>query len=113
VTVNNANADLPPPIGAYFKARNAFNVELTVAPFAADAVVKDENQEHRGRAAIRAWVDDTTQKYHAKAEPLEIRREGERIVVSARVSGDFPGSPIELDHAFVVSGDAITLLEIG
>jgi ketosteroid isomerase-like protein len=112
VGVGNANARLPAPIAAYFAARNAFDIDRTVASFANDAVVKDENREHRGRAAIRAWVDETTQKYHAKVQPLEVRPVSDKIVVVGLVSGDFPGSPVTLDHAFVVSGDEITVLEI-
>jgi len=33
-------------------------------------------------------------------------------VVTCRLSGNFPGSPVELRHAFVVAGAKITRLEI-
>jgi len=103
---------LPAPIAAYFEARNAFDVDAIVAPFDDDAVVADENQQHRGRAAIRAWIEETTRKYRASAEPKDAKDEGEQIVVSALVSGDFPGSPILLDHAFTLAGQKIKRLEI-
>jgi hypothetical protein len=33
-------------------------------------------------------------------------------VVTARISGDFPASPVELDHIFELDADRITSLEI-
>jgi hypothetical protein len=39
-------------------------------------------------------------------------RDGATIVVG-RVAGDFPNSPIELDHIFRLDGDKIASLEIG
>jgi len=35
-----------------------------------------------------------------------------RTIVTGRVSGDFPGSPIELRYAFALDGDEIARLEI-
>ena len=34
-------------------------------------------------------------------------------VVTARVSGNFPNSPANLDHVFEIHGDRIASLEIG
>jgi hypothetical protein len=34
------------------------------------------------------------------------------VAILARVSGDFPGSPVELQHAFRLDGDQIASLEI-
>jgi hypothetical protein len=105
--------DLPTPIAAYFKARNEFDIDAIVAAFEQNAVVKDENAEHRGLPAIRSWVEETTRKYHAKVEPTESRKSGGKTVVSGLVSGDFPGSPVSLEHAFTLSGQLISRLEIG
>ena len=33
-------------------------------------------------------------------------------IVTCGISGNFPGSPIELPHAFVIAGGKITSLEI-
>jgi ketosteroid isomerase-like protein len=107
------SVDLSAPIAAYFETRNAFDVEAILAPFHDDAIVIDEDQEYRGRAAIRAWVEETTRKYHAKVEPKAAQGTNGEFVVSALVSGDFPGSPILLDHAFTLSGQKIARLEIG
>ena len=39
-------------------------------------------------------------------------RDGGTVVVG-KVSGDFPGSPVDLEHAFKLNGDKIASLEIG
>jgi hypothetical protein len=39
-------------------------------------------------------------------------RDGATIVVG-RVAGDFPNSPVELNHIFRLDGDKIASLEIG
>ena len=45
---------LPTPIGAYFKGNGDLDTSAMLAPFAADAVVRDERQTHRGTDALRA-----------------------------------------------------------
>ncbi len=104
--------DLPVPISAYFTARNAFDSDAILDSFDDDAVVKDEDSEHRGRAAIRAWIEETTRKYRATIEPKDAKEAHGEIIVSALVSGNFPGSPVLLDHAFALTGEKITRLEI-
>jgi hypothetical protein len=104
--------ELPIPIDEYVKARNAFDVDATLAPFDENAIVMDEDQEYRGRATIRAWIEDTTSRYHAKIEPKELHEDDGQTIVVGLVSGDFPGSPILLDHACTLAGGHITRLEI-
>jgi|SRR5580700_898945 hypothetical protein len=103
---------LPAPISEYFGARNSFDVGRILAPFDEDAIVNDEGKEYRGRAEIRAWIDETTRKYRATAEPKDARKTRCEIIVSAVVSGNFPGSPLLLDHAFTLGGEKIGRLEI-
>jgi ketosteroid isomerase-like protein len=105
--------DLPAPISAYYAAKNAHDVDAMLAPFTEDAHVRDEGEDHHGRAAIRAWMEHTTSKYRATATPEDVSREGERFVVRALVAGNFPGSPVHLTYRFDVSGDRIARLEIG
>jgi hypothetical protein len=106
--------DLPAPIAAYFAARNTFDIEAILAPFDENAVVKDEDREHHGRVAIRAWIEQTTRQYHATVEPQGVKDANGTTVVSGLVAGDFAGSPVLLDHAFTLSGGStIARLEIG
>jgi hypothetical protein len=105
--------ELPAPIGAYFAARGTFDPDAVVATFAEDAVVKDEDKEHRGHDAIRAWVRWTTDTFRPTIVPQAVESSAGRTVVSALVSGNFAGSPVTLDNAFTLAGDKIAQLEIG
>ena len=35
-----------------------------------------------------------------------------KVIVTGKVSGNFPGSPMKLDHVFKIDGDRIVSLEI-
>jgi hypothetical protein len=55
---------------------------------------------------------DVKKKYHHTVEPLEVvEREG-KTVVTTKVAGIFPNSPVRLDHIFEIEGDRIVSLEI-
>lgn len=103
---------LPELLSRYFDEGDPEASGCTGELFAADATVVDEGRTHRGSGAIAAWKREARAKYRYTAEPLSVWQEGAGTVVRARISGDFPGSPVELDHVFVVSGGRITSLEI-
>ena len=105
---------LPANLAEYFTAQNAHDTDATLSCFAPDATVRDEGENITGHAAIRAWIERTSAKYRATAEPLEYSSEGGRAIVVARVSGNFPGSPADLTFRFGFNGDGlINALEIG
>jgi hypothetical protein len=56
-------------------------------------VVLDERRERRGRSAIREWMEETTRKYRATVEITGVAATDSGAVVTALVSGNFPGSP--------------------
>ncbi|MEI9932363.1 MAG: nuclear transport factor 2 family protein [Rhizomicrobium sp.] len=102
---------LPKPIASYFAA-DTKDAAAVARCFAEDAIVIDERQTHTGRDAIRQWKAETSGKFNYISEPFAVVSEGDRIVVTSRVTGDFPGSPVDLRYAFVLEGDAIARLEI-
>jgi SnoaL-like domain len=104
--------NLPGPISAYFDGSNRHDIDAMLAPFDADASVKDEGQEHHGLAAIRSWMEDVTRKYRVTIEVKDVTDADGRTVVSGLVAGNFPGSPVLLDHTFTLAGPKITRLEI-
>lgn len=104
---------LPKLIGDYFAASNAHDAEAMALAFASDAVVHDERKMHRGRAAIATWAQGTIDKYQTTIVPFSVSDGGESTVVKAKVSGTFPGSPIELTFSFKVRDDGIKSLKIG
>jgi hypothetical protein len=107
------STDLPPPLGAYFEASNAHDADLLASLFSPGASVRDEGEEMVGQAAIRAWAEETFRKYDVAATPEAVAQEGGAILVTAEVSGTFPGSPIRLGYRFEAVGATIAKLEIG
>jgi len=104
---------LPAPITAYVAAANAFDPEAAAAQFTPDAHVHDENNDHVGREAVRAWVEETSQKYRLQIEVLNAETRSDAVLATNRISGDFPGSPIELQFAFTLRDGQIARLNIG
>jgi len=104
---------LPAPIQTYFTAAAPQDGEAFAAAFAAEAIVHDEGDTHRGPEEIREWWLAAKAKYRHSAEPLDVSEAARKTVVRARVTGDFPGSPGILTFTFGLAGDRITDLEIG
>jgi hypothetical protein len=103
---------LPRPIDLYVKAENSGDVEAMSECFAADATVRDEARTYKGLAAIKEWKAQTKKKYNHTVAPLELARRDGKTVLKARLSGDFPGSPVTLEFSFVLEGGKIVSLEI-
>jgi hypothetical protein len=55
---------------------------------------------------------EATAKYHYTSEPLAVDCSGADAAVIARVTGELPGSPIELRYRFTLEGDRIAKLGI-
>ncbi|CAO3410078.1 nuclear transport factor 2 family protein [Azospirillum largimobile] len=104
--------ELPGAIAGYFAADATKDADRVARCFTQDAVVRDEKQTHRGRDAIRSWKANSSTAYSYTVEPFAIAAEGGRTVVTSRLEGNFPGSPINLRYFFVLDGDGIAELEI-
>ena len=103
--------NLPEPIAAYFQA-DAHAGEAITHCFTEQAVVKDEGRTHSGHAAIKAWKLDASTKYSYTSEPIGLEEKDGGYVVTSRVSGNFPGSPVDLRFAFRLERGKIVFLEI-
>ena len=103
--------DLPGPIAAYFAADRE-DGEAVARCFTEAAVVKDEGRTHRGRAAIRQWKEEVSTKYQYTCEPFACELGDGSVVVTSRLTGTFPGSPVNLWYCFTLKGSAIASLEI-
>jgi hypothetical protein len=103
---------LPKPIDIYFASENLHDPTALDTCFAADATVRDERQTIEGLAAIKAWRIETGRKYNHSVEPLAISERDGKVIVTGKVSGNFPGSPINLEHVFELRNDRIISLEI-
>ncbi len=103
---------LPDLLAAFFAAENKGDVDALGACFAAQAVVRDEGRTIEGVPHIKQWMKDAKAKYQHSVEPLQIAKRDGKTVVSAKVAGNFPNSPVSLDHVFEIVGDRISSLEI-
>lgn len=105
--------DLPPPIALYVSAVNRNAPQNVPDCFADDSLVRDEGKTMRGIAAIQKWMVETAAKYHHSMEPLSVTQEGQTTIVAIRMTGTFPGSPIEVPFKFVLRRSKIAELVIG
>lgn len=67
---------------------------------------------HTGLAAIEAWKAAASARFDYTVEPLHLEQKNGRHIVTSRVSGSFPGSPVELHFVFELMRGKITYLEI-
>jgi len=106
------SVDLPTPIAIYIAAENRDDTDALDRCFAKDAVVRDEGQTIEGLAAIKQWKAETKKKYQHTIEPLASAQKDDKTIITNRLTGNFPGSPIELEFIFKLDGNKITSLEI-
>jgi hypothetical protein len=104
--------DLPKPIALYIAAENSGDTSLFDQSIAENATVSDESETYEGLTAIKEWKAETKRKYQHTVEPLRIIEKDGTFILTSRLSGNFPGSPIELDFVFTIEGDKIISLEI-
>jgi hypothetical protein len=105
-------AKLPDPVAAYLAAANRQDVDAVAACFGDDAVVWDEGRERPGRSAIREWAEEVSRKYRPTVQVIDVVESAGPTIVIGRVSGGFPGSPVDLRYAFTLEGPKIARLEI-
>lgn len=101
---------LPEPIAAYFAAEH--KPEALARCFTAQAVMKDEGHTYTGVDAIKAFMAEASAKYSATTVPFALEREDGCQIVKAKVTGNFPGSPIDLSYRFRLERGLIASLEI-
>ena len=104
--------ELPEPIAAHIAAENGQDTEPLAHCFVDHAVVRDERRTIEGLSAIKKWKVETKKKYNHTIEPLEVEERDGKTVVTNKVSGNFPGSPVTLVFSFELEGDKIASLEI-
>lgn len=104
--------DLPQPLADYFAAESGNDPEALARCFIERAVVRDEGRTIEGVTAIGRWMEEAKRKYQHTTTPFAVVRRDGKTVVTAKVSGNFPNSSVNLEHVFEIEGDKITSLEI-
>jgi hypothetical protein len=103
---------LPAPIDLYVKSENAGDANALSECFAADATVHDEHHTYRGLAAIREWKVEAKRKYGHTVTPVDVTEQDGKTILKARLTGNFPGSPVTLNYSFVLESGKIVSLDI-
>jgi hypothetical protein len=89
--------DVQQLVETYFARAVDPDREAYFALFAPDVLIEDEGRERRGVDEVRVW------RTEVPPVTYDVQRvDGDRSAVraTARVSGDFPGSPVDLNFSF-------------
>ena len=103
--------NLPEPIAEYFAA-DRHGADAVALCFTKDGVVRDEGHTYTGVAAIEKWKAGAFAQYSYIAEPVALEKKDGKHIVTSRVTGDFPGSPVNLQFVFTLERGRIATLEI-
>ncbi len=104
--------NLLPLLARLTEAQNNFDSEAYAECFTATAIVHDEGKTHKGKAAIRQWIDKANKDYRASMKPIGYQEGKTENVLTAEVSGNFPGSPAVLKYHLVLENGLIQSLTI-
>jgi hypothetical protein len=110
-TAMNERLNLPEPIDAYFIS-DKLDSEAVARCFTKDAVVIDEGRTYTGVAAIKQWKAEVSTKYTYTSKPFALEQKDGMVVVTSRLTGNFPGSPVDLRFCFRLERGKIAALEI-
>lgn len=102
--------NLPRIIAELVKNQNKFDSAAYARCFTETALVFDEGKTHNGKAEIEQWIDKSNKEYNATMEPLDY--DEKENMLSAEISGSFPGSPVILKFHFQFSNGLIQSLKI-
>ena len=80
----------------FVDTQNTYDSEAYMECFTETAIVHDEGKTHTGKEEIRKWIEDANDRYRSVMKPLRYDDLGSNGVLTAEVSGTFPGSPIVL-----------------
>jgi hypothetical protein len=103
---------LPKIIAYLIAARDKYDSKAFAANFSDDAIVHDEGKTYHCKTEIIQWNEMTNAKYKTKYEPLEDTTEENKITLTAKISGTFPGSPAIIKYHFETKNGKIISLHI-
>jgi hypothetical protein len=104
--------EMPQIIDAFIKAQNSHNSADFTALFTSDAEVYDEGQKYTGNVEIKKWNEETIKKYSTTNTLTNYEIIEDKIRLVLKVSGTFPGSPVNIVYVFTISEKKIKTLHI-
>lgn len=103
---------IPALLAEYIKIQNAQDSAAFAELFTADARVHDEGKDYTGKAAIKEWIEDANEKYQTIVEAVACAVKGAETVLTLKMSGTFPGSPLNADFHFEIVDNKISHLYV-
>ncbi|UFH33426.1 nuclear transport factor 2 family protein [Chryseobacterium sp. C-71] len=102
--------NLPKVIEELVKSQNEFDSVAYADCFAENAHVFDEGKTHIGKAEIEKWIDKSNRDYKATMDPVAY--DEKENILSAKIAGTFPGSPLTLKFHFKIADGKIKNLKV-
>lgn len=102
--------NLPEVITNLIKAQDNFDSIAYSNCFTETAVVFDEGKIYNGREEIGDWIKKANREYQGTMKPLEYSETRQEL--KAKVSGNFPGSPLVLTYHYEFANGLIQSLKI-
>ena len=99
-------------VASLIEAQNNQDSNAYVDCFSETAIVHDEGKIHTGKAQIQKWIEHSNREYQSVMKPVSFEQNATDNVLSAEVSGTFPGSPAVLKFHMALEGDLIQSLKI-
>ncbi len=103
---------LPILIERFVATQNDQDSQAYTECFTDQAIVHDEGRTHTGKEEIRLWIEDANERYQSKMKPLGYEASGSKGILTAEVSGTFPGSPIVLKFHLGLKDSLIDSLNV-
>lgn len=104
---------LPDVIAAFQAAQDLRDGDAAAALCAPDVTVTDDGHTYEGTAGVATFVRTAAAEFTFTRELLGAAEESPGSwIVTNRVAGSFPGSPVDLRYRFRLTGDLISALDI-
>ncbi|WP_022826177.1 nuclear transport factor 2 family protein [Hymenobacter norwichensis] len=103
---------LPENIAGLIKAQNESDSTAFATYFTEHATVSDEGSSYAGRAEIKGWIQEATEKYAMQLTPLDFSQDNSKAILTVEISGTFPGSPAVMKYHLELDGTTISRLLI-
>lgn len=106
----NSEIQLPPLLARFVESMNRQDSATFLICFADGAVVEDEGQTHRGLDEIQSWIETAFAETRPVLDVTAYEPAEAGDVMTGKVSGDFPGSPVQLHYHLTHDSLRITAL---
>ena len=103
---------LPNNLEGLIKNQNDSDSTAFADHFTEKATVSDEGSSYSGKAQIKQWMQQATEKYNMQLKPLDFSQTGSKAVLTVAVTGTFPASPARMQYHLELDGSLISSLRI-